>query len=257
MNLPSRPLMADADIKIALDISSKMLNAVTFDDRWEAIQDVLGRLGATSVNIAALCPRSSLPFWFRSSLPPQALSDYVSEGLLDSDFIVKHAAKSTAGLYWRTADATLYEEDPAGRTFGNFVRDVGTRSIVCLTARPNPGRDVRAITFCSDHAPSEVMTDAHLRLIDIAVRLLLPWLDWPEIVDGPGFLPMPGPGLSPRETQALRLLAGGMMNARIADAMGISEAMVAKHLTSARRKLDAKTREEAVARAVRSAQIHP
>lgn len=65
------------------------------------------------------------------------------------------------------------------------------------------------------------MTGAHLRRIEMAIRLLLPWLDWPE---GPGFLPVSGPELSPRQTQALRLLAGGMMNARIADAMGVGEA---------------------------------
>jgi DNA-binding CsgD family transcriptional regulator len=41
-----------------------------------------------------------------------------------------------------------------------------------------------------------------------------------------------------------------MMNARIAEAMGIGEAMVAKHLRSARRKLAARTREEAIAKAV-------
>ena len=68
------------------------------------------------------------------------------------------------------------------------------------------------------------MTGAHLRRTEMAIRLLLPWLDWPERAEGPGFLPVSGPELSPRQTQALRLLAGGMMNARIADAMGVGEA---------------------------------
>ncbi len=233
---------SDVDAELAVGVAAKMFAAAAFDDRWDAIRKTLEMLGASAVNVAALCRRSALPFWFRSSPPPRKLSDYVSEGLMASDLIIRHAAASSAPFHWRTADRTGHEDDPARRAFVNFVRDSGHRSIVCLTVRPKRGADVRVVTFCSEHAPGEVMTDAHLRRIEMAIRLLLPWLDWPERAEGPGFLPVSGPELSPRQTQALRLLAG--MNARIADAMGVGEATVAKHLASARRKLNAKTRDE-------------
>ncbi len=128
---------------------------------------------------------------------------------------------------------------------------------MCLTARPTPSSGANTITYCSKLEPSEVMDTENLHRIETAIRLLLPWLDWPESASATDLLPIRRRELSVREAQALRLLAGGMMNARIADAMGISEAMVTKHLRSARWKLNAKTREEAVAKAVRAARIGP
>jgi len=56
--------------------------------------------------------------------------------------------------------------------------------------------------------------------------------------------------LSPREVQCLRGLACGLDNAGIARALSISLPTVALHLSNARKKLQALTREQAVARAV-------
>lgn len=240
---------------IASGIAERMLAAQSFDDRWDAICSTLTLFGATSINVASIDPRSGRPIWFRSSLPAQTLTDYVAEDFTSLDLIVRHASKNPAPFRWQTADRTAYERSENDRAFGNFVRDSGERSIVCMTTRLRPNGEVTAITFCSTHDPHEVMADENLRRIETAIRLLLPWVGWPDSRTATGFIPTGLPDLSPREAQALRLLAGGMMNARIADMMGISEAMVAKHLRSARRKMDAKTREEAVATAVRSAQI--
>lgn len=58
------------------------------------------------------------------------------------------------------------------------------------------------------------------------------------------------PRLSPRERECLTWLAIGMRHDRIADKLGISRPTVELHLANARRKLNAKTREQALARAV-------
>ena len=146
--------LSDVDVELAVGVSAKMLAAAAFDDRWDAIRETLEMLGASAVNVAALCRRSALPFWFRSSLPPQALSDYVSEGLMASDLIIRHAAASSAPFHWRTADRTGHEDDPARRAFVNFVRDCGHRSIVCLTVRPNPGRTSGSSPYARSMRPA-------------------------------------------------------------------------------------------------------
>lgn len=56
--------------------------------------------------------------------------------------------------------------------------------------------------------------------------------------------------LSVRQREVLSLLAEGMMTARIAETLGISEAAVNKHFIAARQKLDAATREQAMAKAL-------
>ena len=57
--------------------------------------------------------------------------------------------------------------------------------------------------------------------------------------------------LTPRELQALRLLAGGLTNKAIADRMGISENTVKFHVNGVLGKLNAQSRTEAVAQAAR------
>jgi DNA-binding CsgD family transcriptional regulator len=58
------------------------------------------------------------------------------------------------------------------------------------------------------------------------------------------------PQLSPRERECLAWLATGLRHDRIAEKLGIALPTVELHLTNARRKLGARTREQALARAV-------
>jgi DNA-binding CsgD family transcriptional regulator len=62
--------------------------------------------------------------------------------------------------------------------------------------------------------------------------------------------PVLRPRLSPREQECLTWLAVGLRNDRIAEKLGISRPTVELHLANARRKLNARTREQALARAV-------
>jgi DNA-binding CsgD family transcriptional regulator len=63
------------------------------------------------------------------------------------------------------------------------------------------------------------------------------------------------PPLSPRERECLSLVAAGLRPAQIADRLVLSEVTVALHLRNARRKLDAATLPEAVARGMVYGQI--
>jgi len=63
--------------------------------------------------------------------------------------------------------------------------------------------------------------------------------------------------LTPRERECLEWLAQGLTNAGIASKLGVAVPTVAMHLASARRRLGAQTREEAVATAVGLGLIKP
>jgi DNA-binding CsgD family transcriptional regulator len=62
--------------------------------------------------------------------------------------------------------------------------------------------------------------------------------------------PVPSPRLSPRERECMTWLAIGLRYDRIAERLGIARPTVELHLLNARRKLGAKTREQALAKAV-------
>lgn len=64
-------------------------------------------------------------------------------------------------------------------------------------------------------------------------------------------------GLTRRERECLLWLAKGLRNDRIADRLSIRQATVEFHLANARRKLDARTRGQAVVKAVQLGLIEP
>ncbi len=244
---------------LALGIADRMLGAATFAERWAAVRAALGELGATAVNMAAIDGARGDPHWLVSSLPAPVLRDYEAGGHWRRDLIVRHAARGRGPLIWRTAGGAPGPARPGGEAaaFAGFVRDAGTRAVASFAARSRRTGDVTCICLCSDLSAREVLAPGNLARIADAARLMLPWIDWPEDARGDGFVRYPRAELSRREAEALRLLAGGLMNARIAEAMGIAEATVAKHLRGARAKLGARTREEAVARAIRGGRLGP
>ena len=63
--------------------------------------------------------------------------------------------------------------------------------------------------------------------------------------------------LSPREIECLQALAEGHNSAGISKLLHIAVPTVAMHLVNARKKLDAKTREQAVAKAVKRGLVEP
>jgi DNA-binding CsgD family transcriptional regulator len=69
--------------------------------------------------------------------------------------------------------------------------------------------------------------------------------------------PRRGDLLSPREREVLMWLASGLRTAEIAHRMGIETVTVGYHLQRARRKLGARTREQALAIAVKAGLIFP
>ena len=85
--------------------------------------------------------------------------------------------------------------------------------------------------------------------LDQGLTVLEPALS-PEIPGGRS-LPAETSLLTPRELQALRLLADGLTNKAIADRMGISENTVKFHVNGVLGKLNAQSRAEAVAQAAR------
>lgn len=63
--------------------------------------------------------------------------------------------------------------------------------------------------------------------------------------------------LSQREREALSFLANGLQTEQIANQMGIKAVTVKKHFVSARQKLEARSREQAMASAIRNGLIQP
>ena len=141
-------------------------------------------------------------------------------------------------------------------------------ALECLSALPNGSPPVLALLVDGANASQAwsagasglILRDAGPQRISPALAALhqgLTVLDpalSPGIPGGrdlPGNIPSETVQLTPRELQALRLVADGLTNKAIADRMGVSENTVKFHVNGVLGKLNAQSRAEAVAQAAR------
>lgn len=173
---------------------------------------------------------------------------YVAENFFDVDPVIDILRWSRMPVDWSALDSGR------NRQFFDDARlgDVGSHGMTIPLRGPHGERCLFSVS--SDHSLADwsllKTTSAHelsvishllhekiLAALDLAIRR--PWR-----------------ALSPRERQCLENIAAGLIPKQIAAKLSISESSVRLYLRSARRKLDAKTSHQAVARASFCEMIH-
>ncbi|MFY0611396.1 MAG: autoinducer binding domain-containing protein [Hyphomicrobiaceae bacterium] len=137
-------------------------------------------------------------------------------------------------------------EDPHERDFFSLAADFGVTGGITIPIHQLSASTYGNLTlffgkeaqFWRDDLQSS-NSDIHVAALYLDARLSV----LPEVE-------LPNPKLSPRERDCLSLLARGYQTAQIADRLMLSDATVHEYIANARRKLKARTRSEAVARAV-------
>ncbi|MBB5515805.1 DNA-binding CsgD family transcriptional regulator [Rubricella aquisinus] len=226
-------------------------------DGWAQAMEVLARYGVTAVNLGDAVTQTGEILWMRSSMQDQWLSDYVGEGFYEVDPVVaglREGASSMEMALGQMARDTA--EDRRAWELDHGMRAAGYATIFCQPfAGPKEGVG-RLVNLTSDLSRDDFLAGDQDVILRTAMALLAGKF-------GPGHLGDAGAAdtllyatqdglakverLSDRERDVLRLLALGHMNARIADLLQIAEVTVRAHLKSARRKLGAATREQALA----------
>jgi pimeloyl-ACP methyl ester carboxylesterase/DNA-binding CsgD family transcriptional regulator len=167
--------------------------------------------------------------WQRMSLTPEAA-------------VASRAANSTIDI--RALLPTITTPTLVIQRRGDFL-DHGRSSYVAAhlpNARLETLEGEHHVPFFGD---AETITDAINRFLVAppAVR--------------PAATPPPGPALSPREMEVLRLVAEGMPNRAVADQLSLSEKTVNRHLMNIYTKLGVNTRGAAIAHAFRQGFMQP
>lgn len=235
-----------------LDAHDRLASCPTEAARWDTARRLIADLGADWVT-AGTAPRATPEAIALVSTTPAALMrDYIGGNLHQTDPWMVHCARSTA------VDATGIGDLPAaGGLLGpdsdlvRLLADHGVRH-VCLSpawGRARPGGIV--VYARSTEGAAALRSDAGRASLRVMVATIAAWCR-PERV-GPGRTGRyaTGPTLSPREVEALCWLSQGLRTAEIAWRMGVEPVTVGKHIASARRKLGARTREQALALAIR------
>lgn len=221
--------------------------------RWAAGVDLLKRSGSAWLT-AGTAPRDRpVSVAVRTTTPATLMDDYIGSGLHRQDTWMQHCAVSTEvdtcvvrPTAWNQAPRTQ-AAIPVARLFddhgvhlailmptyggarpGGFVLYALSADEADWLARPAGMAQARLLTaiVASRYRPDEDRSSVSQRY-----DILSP--------------------LTPREAEVLQWLSLGLQTARIAERMGIASVTVSKHLAACCRKLDARTRERALAIALR------
>lgn len=191
---------------------------------------------------------------FLTSLPDEFRDNYCENGLIGFDPFLNLICQrmATAGIV--TDPKHFPDTNKQQGEFLNLTRSLGVKSAICVPVNTNiqPEFGGWVIGGTEDGTAFESMSadsGAHLQMAgfiaDERIRALAYLAKRPER------------NLSPRERECLLWLSAGLRVAKIAHRLGLSEAAVTLYIRNARRKLGARTREQAVARAIQSGEIQP
>jgi DNA-binding CsgD family transcriptional regulator len=236
-----------------IDLFDRFSATTSAEERWTVANDVIRELGGCALNVGAARLDTLDVLWLQSSMSQMWLTEYVGRAYSEVDPLVlglrkpDYPGRLLAGSLEREGAQSQKELD-----YNWGMRDAGY-SFCHAHAFAGAGKGSRkVVTFCANEDVS-VFRDEDFRRINQAAMAIAAFVDEPEGDDdvykklGRGEF-----SLSERERQMLRYLATGHQNLSIAHELGIAEVTVRKTFLSARKKLGARTREEALAVAVRA-----
>lgn len=232
-----------------------MSRAATTEQMWDTALTLTQSIGVSALNVASFSACGREVNWLRSSMDEAWLKSYTEQGFYDVDPLVINAPlrppatvinAATLGVDHanRKALALNHELDAAGYAtlFSSF-----------LSAPNEP--DSRMVVMSTDLKSDALFAAYSARELHQLSSVLAAFLKTPNGWQENGVFPVTTKRLSGREVDVLSLLAQGYRNDMIADRLHIAEVSVRKHLVSARKKLNASTREQALVTALRQGQI--
>lgn len=234
----------------------RLSDAATMERRWQVAHELVGDLGCTAMNVVSLRSDLSDITYMRSSMSQEWLEEYAAESYISVDPFIEMIRPGVPRQRGGTLILTERAKDVWGKAEAlhhNMARSGYRMSFGEQFDSDLPG-ERRLITLFSDQRDPRLWTPDMARRLQAASLLFNAFLYQRS---GTAEEASPSPKLSGREQDVLLLLASGLKNDRIAERLGLAEITVRMHLTSARKRLGARTREQAVAIAVRDNLIRP
>lgn len=237
-----------------IDVINSLAEPDIDDSRWVRAIEFAQDLGASALGMSSISIGSDIPSWFRSSMREGFIKDYIQQDLVRHDPFVPHFKVSNSPLVFSSSDAGVR----TGQTRGVIAHkrrllDHSYGQIIGVgSAGATPGVR-RGVNFCFDlgqdwHEADQSYFMEHAKIFAAVVNA---YVEAPSTFNLPGVILPRIPELTDRERDILSYLAQGFKNDRIAERTGLAEVTVRKHMTAARYKLGASTREQALALAMK------
>lgn len=220
---------------------------------WAQANDLFAELGSPTMTLGtAPIGRPDAPT-IRSSASDKLLDDYIAAGLHEVDPWMRMCAESkSVHLMDFTGEAEPEAQDAPTAVVRDLFRDHGyaqTMLLPCPGALQTSGVVLYVETA---EAAASLRRPEMLHVLQLAATAFAL-----SFRPGPGpeaeesmRLIRPASSLTSREIEVLHWLAVGLKTTQIAHRMALQDVTVTKHLANARRKLGARTREQALVMAM-------
>ena len=231
-----------------IDVLDRFASCSTALERWRTLGALMERCGSDWITLGTASSDCLDQPDIRSSTPEALMADYMNEKIYREDPWMRLCAKDQ-GVDLLEVPSALSGTmaTPVTRRMCEIFHGYGIETVALVPMRPGPHCGGVVLYARNGGASARMVSEhglAEVRLI--AALFAATWRPEADLGEGRGYYSA-RQRLAPREAEALRWLAAGMKTSRIADRMGIQDVTVSKHIASARRKLGARTREQALA----------
>lgn len=234
---------------LLFDYLNRLQDCESITTAWQQISRFAGSLDMPRIACAYGPLRhgkmQDAPF-VRGTFKPSIGKRWSSDNLYLGDPLVERALASPVPFCW--GSEYLPRDTPEDiRFFYETLRDDGARSLFVVPLRCDQKRGL-GVGMVGNGMPRKAF-ETHLDTHGASLALAVIYADL-RMVALSRAQKADEASLAPRETQCLQLLTSGLKNDEIASRMGITVHTVQLHLASAKRKLGATTREQALAKAL-------
>lgn len=231
------------------DYIEQLQRCATIDDAWTAIYAFAAGYAMTRVGCCYGAARKGRPLQttlVRGNFSRGFAKRWVTDDLFVHDPIVPRAFASPTPFCWGH-DYITQDAHAKIREFYAALRRDGARSMLVVPLRCDPARGL-GFGIVANDMPQRAF-EARMKAIGPIMALAIVYTD-NRMTQLSRAVRHAAAKLAPREAQCLELLTAGLKNDAIAARMGITVHTVQLHLASAKRRLGAATREEAIAKAI-------
>ena len=242
----------------AAELFDRFSGLKSADARWDTALELVTEFGGNSLSVAVINGTNPVPSFFRSSMDERWLAQYIERNLVVGDPLPQHAQRSRRPLVIRGGTLRAGEaRNSQALELNHSMTDMGYQSVLVVPFDSDLTGNTRVVVFSSDLEFDKNFNGEVSDQLAVMTMVFNAYLfEGAESgardaarVDGAA------PELSQRERDVLLYLALGLKTQRIAERLQLAEVTVRKYFQSARQKLGARTREQALARAIRDGLI--
>ena len=236
------------------DLLALLSSTSDSDEIWKRTVAFCRSLGLKDVNLAEFPTSDYYPLWARLSMAEHAdHEEYIQGGFIDVDPILHARADGSLGDAMRMdlhrTNPVPFDLKKSAELKDMIIRGGYDETVIVRATGAKPGLDRTVVLITGYQTAPAVHALGEPQISTLAN--LISAFNMPPTPDAPtGHFASLYEFLSEREHDILCYLANGLTNDQIAHRTGLAEVTVRFHIANARKKMRARTREQAVALAI-------